>query len=169
MPLRNRRPTGQVRGRRRQLVWATFDQTITIAQGARTTVDLLADFELAGASHIGCTVMRTHCHIGGIAADAATGGLAYGFIIVRLDEIGPGVGPNPNTAQEYDWMLTDRWFPETIEGGAITAAGELRLDLKAKRRMGELKQTYALCLANTNTAVGNTNYRVFARTLLALP
>ncbi len=171
MPTRHRGAHYPVRGpRRRQLVWSTFDQTVTIAQGARNTVDLLADFEVAGATHLGCTIMRTHCHIGGIAADAATGGLAYGFMVVRLpDDIGPNVGPNPNSGLDQDWMLIDRWFPNTEEGGTITAQGELRLDLRAKRRMGELKQTYGLALANTNTAVGNTNYRVFCRTLLALP
>jgi hypothetical protein len=163
-------PRAQVRRPRRTLVWATFDQTVTIPQGGRNTVDLLADFELAGGSHVGCTVMRTHAHIGGIAADAATGGLAYGFMIVRLpDDIGPNVGPDPNAALEQDWMLVDRWFPVTEEGGAITASGELRIDLKAKRRCSELKQTYGLALHNTNTAVGNTLYRVFVRTLIALP
>jgi hypothetical protein len=91
-------------------------------------------------------------------------------MIVRLpDDIGPNVGPDPNAALEQDWMLVDRWFPVTEEGGAITASGELRIDLKAKRRCSELKQTYGLALHNTNTAVGNTLYRVFVRTLIALP
>src|SRR5882762_1484718 len=47
---------------RRKLVWATFDNTIAVPAGppTNTTVDLISQFELAGASKLGITIMRTH-------------------------------------------------------------------------------------------------------------
>ncbi len=109
--------------------------------------------------------MRTHLHFT-VTPDGAAGGAAYGLIVGRALDVGPGVGPNPNSDSELDWMLLDRWHPD-MEGGPFTDTHSVVVDNRSKRRMGELGQRYLFCIQNSN-AVAQTP-RVWARTLLALP
>src|SRR6267154_4423027 len=104
MPVRHRRSTGAVRRPRRQLVWATLDQTVPIGFGAHNNLDLLAALEVAGSSRLGCTIMRTivRLEVGGAAV--ATDGTIWGLVVGRTLDIGAGVGPNPNADLELDWM-----------------------------------------------------------------
>ncbi len=168
MPPRYRRPTRTLRGgRRRKLVWATTNTSFSLAAGANTTIDLLAGFEIAGASKLGVTVMRTHLRLNwtyGAAADNVVVGLS----VVRDSDIGT-TRVNPNSDPELDWMLWEAIYADSMGAGAtINTIVNLVFDVRSRRKVEELGQTYGLSLTNANAATAG-NPRVSARVLLALP
>ena len=153
-------------------MWSTQDQQTTLAAGARTNIDLLAGLELAGASTLGCTVMRTHIRmqIQWAAAQALSDSIRIGVIVDRDTDVGAGSGPNPSTEPELDWAYLTRMYYGPNDGQAVTVQvlREWELDLKAKRKVGEQGQRWSLVLMS---AAGATSFNVntFARTLIALP
>jgi hypothetical protein len=166
MPARHLRSTRSVRGARRKLVWATTAQNFTIAAGARTTVDLLASLEVAGASTLGVTVMRTHSRIYVSNWATVNDEVVYGFIIARDTDIGAALGPNANADTELDWMLWSALFP-TSSAAAVDVTSMTDIDLRAKRKMEEMGQRYALCV--TNISAASKTFSLIQRTLVALP
>ena len=166
MPVHHRRSGALSRPQRRKLVWATTNQSVTIASGAHTTIDLGASLEVAGASTLGVTIMRTH--IQWAMSNWATVGdaLIYGLIVVRDTDIGAGNGPNPNADPEVDWMLLTQITPVS-SGAAVSAADRWTTDNRSKRKMEEMGQKYGLAI--TNTSAASKTLFVFARVLLALP
>jgi hypothetical protein len=160
------RPHAVARGQRRKLVWATFDQTAAaLAAGAHVNVDLLADLEVAGASKLGATIIRTHLRFT-VQPDTLTGGAIYGLVVARAADVGVGVGPNPISDPTIDWMLYQRWLPFTDGGQALPATSQVVIDNRSKRKIEEMGQAYLFSFANNN-AVAQTP-RIFARTLIAL-
>ena len=166
MPTRHLRSTRSVRSARRKLIWATTAQNVTIAAGAHTTVDLLASIEVAGASTLGITVMRTHCEIYVSNWAGVNDEVVYGFIIARDTDIGAALGPNANADTELDWMLWSALFPNG-SGAAVDVATTYPIDLRSKRKMEEMGQRYALCM--TNISAASKTFTVICRTLVALP
>ena len=152
---------------RRKLVWATLDQSVTLAAAAHQNVNLLASLAVAGSSLLGVTIMRTHVHFT-VTPGEITGGMIYGLIVGRALDVGAGVGPNPISDSELDWMWYDRFHPVAAGGGAVTDGHTVEIDCRAKRKMDELSQAYLLSFGNTNAAA-NQVIRMFGRTLVALP
>jgi hypothetical protein len=130
-------------------------------------VNLLAALAVAGASLLGVTIMRTHCELSITSTVTAADRLRVGFIICRFSEIGAAIAGAVTPADpELDWLL---WRHESAAPtfGSQSANNQLVYDIKAKRKMQELNQAYALSLSND---VGIAKLiQVQARTLLALP
>ena len=168
MPPRMRRSPVHRRGSaRRELVWATTDQTVNIPAGQISDLNLLAALSVAGSSLLGVTVIRTHVHIAIQTGLAAGVGWRFGLIIGRNTDVGVNVaGQQDPSNPELDWMYLDRVYG-TFSGATADAQRLFEVDLRAKRRMQELNQAYLLC--QTNTTAAAVNVAVWARTLLALP
>ena len=165
MPPVRRRPHARM-GSRRRHAWAVQNQSFTIAAGAHTTVDLLADLEVAGSSTLGLTIIRTHLLLATLNYSALTDNSIFGLIVVRDTDIGAGNGPNPNSDPTLDWM----WIAMTFPTASGTTADEVyveRVDAKSKRKMPQLTQRYGCAVVNT--AGASKNYQLYARTLVALP
>ena len=155
-------------GRRRQLVWATTNQTTAaIAAGSYIAVDLLNDFRVIGASVLGATVVRTHVRM---QLPFATSGdvWTYGLIIGRTDDVGVSIvgGVNPTTNPELDWFLLNKAYAR-FSGATADASYMEEVDIRARRKSGEFNQTPLLVIQNGTAA--STSLRIFARTLIALP
>ena len=167
MPSRNFRPSHQVRGQRRKLVWSTLDQNVTIPAGSWTNVNLLAPLSVAGASLLGVTIMRTILSFNVSTAIAIGDSLAVGLVVCRVNEIGAAVAGSVDPAQlENDWVWLTKYYGST--GTSInTLPGDMAVDTKAKRKMQELNQAYALSMRNS-VGVAKT-IEFFSRVLIALP
>src|SRR6266446_8318733 len=90
MPARYRRSysrPGSFSGRRRP-AWADFRLVVpAIPVGMGAVVDLLADYGVAGLTHEGITVVRTHIRMNFGYATAADV-WSWGLSVVRLTDIG---------------------------------------------------------------------------------
>ena len=166
--IRARRPIRS--GNRRKLVWATSDTVAAnIAAGANTAIDLLAtSFELAGASTLGATVMRTHARISAATANAQTADWRYGFIVTNSGFPGNAATLalyDPRANPELDWMLLDSLHDGEDVG--IAGQGHRSVDLRSKRKMQEMNQKYIMVINNGDAAAHL--FSVFVRTLIALP
>jgi len=141
-----------------------------MAAGDRSNVDLLAELEVAGASVLGVTIMRTHIRFTTAFANAtAAGGLTYGLLVDRKLDVGRNVGPNPISEHELDWMLLDKYFPNNSGGlTQATANDVVTIDNRSKRKMQELSQAYLFSILLSGTTDSATP-RIWARTLVALP
>jgi hypothetical protein len=167
MPLGPRRPARATvrRGRRRQLVWATFDNNISLSVAtSNNTVDLLNQLELAGTSKVGVTVMAVNYKMA-VVGLTATEDLEYGISVVRDTDIGT-TRVNPNADNNLDWMIFERVFA-TFSGATADAATILERRLKSKRRCHEIGQT--LGFSATALPAATVTVHLFARTLVALP
>jgi hypothetical protein len=166
MPVRHSRVVPARTRQRRKLVWATFDNSFNLPASGTivNTIDLLNQFELAGASKLGLTVIRTHMRIL-LPYAPSTVRYELGLSIVRQTDVGT-VRPNPNGDNDLDWMLFDKFFP-SFSGATVNASMERVIDLKAKRKCEEMGQTYGASFWSNTAAPGTIE--VFARTLVALP
>jgi hypothetical protein len=160
-PRRVARPA--VRSPRRKLVWATFDQTVAMGANQVKIVDLLNQFELAGVSKLGCTVMRTHLRM--LISTAAISAFEYAIGVNPITTVGTQL-PNPNGDNDLDWMIFERRWPEW-SGATVNANFEILTDLRSKRKIEEMGQTLTLNLWAPVINAGS--FPVFARTLVALP
>ena len=169
MPPRRRRSTTIARSQRRKLVWATFDQTLpALAVNAVTSVDLLNQFELAGASHLGVTIMRTHVRLQLTNMAAPADAVPIGFVVARLSDVGTA-RVDPNAESDLDWLYIDRLMADSMgAGGTITANPVYTFDLRAKRKMQEMSQAYVFAVKNL-TGSAAFSPRLYVRTLVALP
>jgi len=165
MPTHHRRTTAVRRGPRRKLVWAVTDVNLAIPAAGLSNLDLLAALEVAGSSTLGVTVMRTHITVQ-VPFVSATDNLTLGLIVGRAADLGAGLGPNPASAPEDDWMWLER-VPATASGAAVDVLRVIKIDSRAKRKMDELQMRYIVAFLNGNAAVANV--RFYARTLVALP
>jgi len=170
MPVSHRRsvPSGRMRPQHRKLVWATSSVTHTIAAGAKTNDDLLANLETVGASVLGATIMRIHTKIAitQTAADASLGVFA-GWIVDTAPTV---TNLDPATSFGDDWMLLTELAPSTGTQvqtvGTVIFYGE-NFDIRSKRKCEELNEKLFLCL--TNAGSGSVTLGAFSRTLIALP
>jgi len=162
--IRGRR--GFAAGQRRKLTWATSSATHTAINVTGVMDDLLANYKSAGGSTQGCTVIRIHIDI---AVQTATPNIADGVFCGLI------VANDPNTLADYgptegflDWALYRHLFVMGTTSGSSSQETRYVIDLKAKRRIQELQESWYLNLAallGTNA----TNVTYTARTLLALP
>jgi len=164
VPPRPRRTSSRPRSNRRQLVWATTNVTVAaVAANTVTGIDLTANLRTTGASVLGATIIRTHLRLGLIYATNADQ-YVTGLIICRDADVVPGIDPFNNPGD--DWML---WAvdPPTASGAAIDVFRTVEYDIRAKRRMQELEQRYAIFVGNRTSAAHNI--AVSARVLVAMP
>jgi len=166
MPLRGRG------GQRRKLVWATDFFNVTVAAGAKLPQrDLLANLEVAGASVLGSTIVRTHTQwaITWLTSDTAPG-FFYGYIVNTAPTV-TNLDPSSASAFGDDWMLHSTMAPGNVNRQAFVTGTNIfaghEVDLRAKRKIQELSEKYWLVLANTGPAVLAVSG--FTKTLLALP
>jgi len=166
MPLGPRRSSRPIRRfNPRQRVWSTFDNNSTVASGLAGDVDLLAPLEVAGASVLGCTVLRTLIKVyvpwSGVAGD----GIYAGTMVGNLSDVGTGrLDPGPAAAED-DWAFLTRVF-QPFTGAAADANREYFWDIKSKRRIEELNSRWVF--AWHNLAAGNKTISIYVRTLVAL-
>ena len=175
MPPRVRRSSRIVRGgARRKLVWATTNgATVVTGDAANFNFDLLTNLRTAGASVLGATVIRTHARWSLMWPDTgfAPQGLAVGFCTQSLTFV---TGQLVDLAQDEDWAYRDRFLMgtgvNTLAGADVPIEG-FRLDLRSKRKVQELNQTWCMAMSfqNAQTAGDVMNVAWFVRTLIALP
>jgi len=176
MPVRSRRTTSFSRGRssnRRRLVWATAFTFDAIANNANINHDLLANLKVAGSSVLGVTVVRTHMRFSVQWAPLTNGfqGLAVGLVVQSMSQVAAGT---VDLFQDEDWALRDTFLPGSGAGqfaNVIAAPVEgFTVDLRAKRRVQELNQTWCLAMSLQNAAGADPiPVSVYSRTLVALP
>jgi len=167
---------GLAAGQRRKLVWADSQGVVSpLGQvPAGLNVDLMAGYRAAGGSTQGVTIIRTHLALACTYASSALIAHNEGYTAGLIIDDSTATVATLNVSNRYDdWMLY-RTFRAMEEGKVIqnsvpAAWGQSNvIDLKAKRKMQELNQTYWLCLASVNnTTVQSASWH--ARVLLALP
>jgi hypothetical protein len=126
-------------------------------------VDLLGQFELAGASKLGVTIMRVHATIQ--FPTAVTQGWEVGIKVDRITDVGTQL-PNPNADNDLDWMLFDRPMA-TFSGATVDAFFNYKIDLKSHRKCQEMGET--LIFSTWAAAANAGTVQLFSRTLVALP
>jgi hypothetical protein len=126
-------------------------------------VDLLNQFELAGESALGVTVMRTHVLFQ--FPTAVTQDWEFGVLVGLKTQVGTQL-PNPNGDTGADWMIY-RKVPISYSGATVDAQVPFELDLRSKRKCTEMGQTVTLNL--WASAINAGTVKVFARTLVAMP
>ena len=175
MPMHRRRTFTRSSGSaRRKLVWATSSVAgSSLAQASITDFDLLANLRVAGSSVLGATVMRTHLRMQiGWPVTTSTGQF---FTVGLCVEDADLVAANDITLGERgrDWALLDGLVPGS---GANTLASPntgtvmegFNFDLRAKRKVQELNQTWQLAVSPSGGAAA-VPFSYWARTLIALP
>jgi len=160
--------------RHRKLIWAQRNTTLAFtANSSWQNVDLLQEFKaLVGASQVGVTVMRTHLLV---VPGAVSAGDSF-FIGLHVDDASQlNASPTTNVlvanARDNpgdDWMWNSRYVADSA-GFYTPAYGGVRLDVRSKRRMEEVSQTFFLQVVQDAVATPTKSYFVMARTLLALP
>ena len=134
--------------RRGSLVWATFDQTVSLAAAVtKSNVNLLANLQVAGASTLGCTIMRVRGAIAVSSTVAVGDRLRVGVLVDRLSEVGTAATSVDPSDLGLDWML---WRHEVAAPTFNWNANNniMEYDIRSKRRCDELDQTLLLCLQN---------------------
>ncbi len=156
-------PTGQ----RRKLVWATTEQTTFTLTGNTTAnlFDLLSNYRAAGGATQGITIIRTHIQIAQQTASPSIGaGVFMGLIVGDKTD----TATQQNALAEYnDWMLYKNLYTMGTVSGASNDEARNEIDLRAKRKMQELGQTYWLVLQALTAQTTTVAFSV--RALLALP
>ena len=175
MPPRVRRTSSLARrgSGRRKLVWATKTDDFLLT--GTYNADLLADLRGPGVSVLGCTVIRTHVRFQYIWSSTGTpssSGPTTGLLVENLLEVTAQAVTVQDSGQ--DWAYLSKHFPGTGNRNMIGATGlpgaveGFELDLRSKRKVQELGQTWAIVMAVTAPAP-SVNVRYYARTLIALP
>jgi len=155
-----------VRRQRRRLEWA--DSLITFNAVANNTLqvfDLLANFVADGGSREGLTIIRTR--IDASYAPSGTGDRSTLGLIV--ENVGAGAGPalmNPLSNPYEPWLLIKTLYP-TSSGATVDATSTYTIDLKSKRKVQHVQETYWLTWITTAAANNSANFHV--RALIALP
>ena len=172
MPANRRRSSGARfrSGQRRKLVWATKDIFLSpTAAGQTANLDMLSDLRVAGASILGATVMRTHLQLSAFGTVTAGNNFYFGLRVGNNNEVQAFTADttlmaDPANQPELDWM----WWEHAQAAPVYDQGGTniLIRDIKAKRKVQELDQTYLLCLYS---GTGFNSLQVSARTLVALP
>ena len=175
--MRSRRTTrSRSRGSRRKLVWATRSVAPTVTTNAEVTnIDLLADYKaVAGASTAGITIMRTHLAVWPTATITRGDSFVLGLKVDDIDQVvassASALAVSPVGNPETDWMFIQEYIANPTYAFE-QAANNIRIDLRAKRRMEEVQEAYLLSVATVGIAAGGLpfGYAIYCRTLLALP
>jgi len=118
--------------------------------------------------------MRTHLRINVEWETTAESGQQFtiGFVVADMDFIAPT--PRVSTGERgRDWALLDGLLPGSgmntyTFGAAATPVEGFTVDLRSKRKVQELNQTWCLAGTYTGGATGIA-FSYWTRTLLALP
>jgi len=163
-------------GQRRKLVWSTVSTTVTFTAVTQvSTTDLLAPLEVAGASKLGCTVIRTHLQVYDLSTVAGGDRTALGLIVANSALVGLGVaGANDPTANpELDWYFLDKRSATAINANAqlgnVGTTNCMAYDIRAKRKVEELGDTATLAIRLPTHGTLPASYDIYCRTLIALP
>jgi hypothetical protein len=144
------------------------------------TLDLLQSYKAAVGNTIAKnTIMRTHLSV--VPQIMATGDTwRIGVRVYEVDDItttpqANALVANPKDDPYVDWALatqsiTDNGLFANV-GGSVGLHGTqgLNFDLKSKRKLNNLQETWGLCIYQESVTTVNKAYKVFARTLMALP
>jgi len=149
-------------GQRRKLTWANAQGIQNPITTTGILVDLLADYKSAGGTTQGITIMRTHVSICVTTSTPTVGdGVFTGIVVGQNNDTTATIFPGEHY---LDWAfykaIYTPFYGQGFRGYDI--------DLKSKRRMQELNQTYWLNMAAL-LGVNTTQVAWQARTLLALP
>jgi hypothetical protein len=159
-----------VRVRRRVPTWVTTISSGTLAAtGGKVNIDLWSGLEVAGASALGLTVIRTLLKLQFGAFSAQGTYCIVGLIVDDKETVGTTVDFASN--QNRDWYFYDAVFPAQT-GSATTyttyPSDGHSLDIRAKRKSNDLNRTSMLCLTAVNGA-STLAYQSFCRQLVFLP
>ena len=174
MPVHRRRSAAGGSARRRT-VWASVAGTHSVpAANGYDAIDLLAGYKaLVGADTAGVTIARIHLRLIPTAGLTAIGNnFVHGIIVSDSNDLGTNVvgAPRPAADTHLDWMLWD-WMFNDSQGSGLTEldSGQVRIDLKSKRKMHQLNQTLIHTVQVPASAVFPTVIQVTGRILLMLP
>ena len=162
---RHRRSSYPVRRHRTPTTWADSLQGASLATGHNSNGDLLAGLEVAGSTTVGLTVLRTHLMLQVNGFSAQSDYMLVGLAIVPIEDIGTVV--DWASRPYMDWMLRYAVYP-TYSGGTLDTGRIVEFDIRAKRRLREMQQTYAIC-TKAVTASATISYNSLCRTLVRLP
>jgi len=153
------------RSNRRKLVWATNSSLVSLgASPTFNNIDLLANLRVAGSSVLGATIMRTHLTLMIDNTGRAVGSRStFGVIVEDIENVGGVTDLASNPGRDWAYLVSRR---PVSSGGAI-GQELVEVDLKAKRKVQELDQTWLLCM--DNNAGPTISYQVWSRVLVALP
>lgn len=174
MAYRVKRSFGPRHGARRKLVWARFilPATTVNLQTAQAPfrADLLSAFEASlGAQLIGTTIMRIR---GVVRFGPSSAGNPIAVLAMRIADVTELAGAstasqNPTTNQTADWMA---WLPCPTEVQAERdSSGVYAIDVKARRKLEELDQSFLLFVGGDSAAAATASMSLNLSMLLALP
>jgi len=172
MPARARRSSHAIRRPRRKLVWSTVDQTLTLAAvGNGSNIDLLTALKVGGASILGTTIMRTHLALDVFSAVALADNFYWGLAVLPNSQLVTNVAVsatvvNPAQNPEIDWMMWKHEYASPTYGESASN-NTIPIDVRAKRRLEELNETY--CFSLRGSAGAAFTAQLSGRVLLALP
>jgi len=152
---------------RRRTEWATtsFALNAVVSNGLAAT-DLLQNFVSDGGSREGLTILRTHI-VGGFAAASVGGQARVGLIVAGLNVSQAANGELDPRANPYEpWLLDNVVFP-TTSGATVDASTPFRYDIRSKRKVQHVQETYWLSFSPTDS--GTTSLAGLVRCLVALP
>lgn len=168
------------------MIWAEFDAVATqTATPQVISLDLLQTYKATVGSTVAkCTVLRTHGYISVISGAAAGGRIWTGLSVFDVNDVTSVFGApaaaiaNPRDNPYARWAYFSRhsidqnldMSPNTV-GTGVGDSGSLGItfDLKMKRRLDNLTETWALSLLGDTGMAATSSYHIFFRTLLALP
>lgn len=158
---------GFAASQRRKLTWATTEQTTFTLTGATSAdlFDLGANYKAAGGTTQGITIMRTHIQLAVQSASPTIGAGAFLGLIVGNSA---DTRTQLNALAEYeDWMLYRNCYVMGTTSGASNQEARYEIDIRSKRKMQELNQSYWLVLEALTAQTTTVAFSV--RSLLALP
>jgi hypothetical protein len=186
MPPRSRRSfSSSHRGpARRRVIWAQYNATFTFTANSQWfSVDLLQTYKAAvGNSMAKATVMRTHASLVEVTGMTVADRIWTGFRVADVSDTSGSVTTlptisNPRDDPYVDWAFMSRHsldnlgdlHPSYIGGTAGESGQCVTYDLKSKRKLENLTDTWSFVLMQDTVTTVASTYHFFARTLLALP
>ena len=171
MPYGRRRHayTNRYATRRIRTEWLTISQALTVNSLTATNVDLLGDLEAAGASKVGVTVIRALVSLG-LTYAASGDQYDVGLGVMRVSDVGAsitGASFDPGLHPDLPWAWNDQYFA-TASGAAIDVRRAISIDMRTRRRIHGLQDTFGLSVRNV-TGASLTNGSLYARVLVRLP
>jgi len=158
---------------RRRTTWARNSGTATFAAAGYHTFDLLSAYTALGGPVAGITVARTRLLVSVATNPAAGDSLGIGVLRGQNTDVGLSIAGAPNVITDTfeDWAFWSVYF-----GGAAAQTGVsyfehgtgamIEIDVRAKRKMPELQQSWNLVIQSTN---GTDIVNWSSSTLLMLP
>src|SRR5215469_2390371 len=153
---------------RRKLVWSRLVGTTgSLAANGIANFDLLAALENAGTSKLGVTVMRTLLDVQFGFAGVGVPGSDYWVLACKrftTSEIAAVV--DPAAQMEQDWAFWGSTYPG-YSAGTVDSALTRHFDLRSRRKIDEMGETYGLACTNKTGATNALSFT--ASVLLMLP